>query len=130
VTPALRGALWLLGLATLLIALAVGAFAAWLLSDVLPPGTVITVDRERFVMPLFEHPGEWMMVVLLVLAVSLAIAIALPIVVVLAIVVPVFVGSLGAIGALLVIALIAWPVVALVRWLTRSRARRATMAPP
>jgi hypothetical protein len=126
-TPWLRPALWIVFWATLLVSLVVGAFVAWLLTDVLPPGTVISVDDERFVLPAFSHFGHWFAAVLGVLIASLAIVFIVPVLAVLALVVPAAVGGLGIALSLLVVALLLWPFVLLGRWMWRSRRKPTTI---
>jgi hypothetical protein len=127
-TPWLRPALWIVFWATLLVSLVVGAFVAWLLTDVLPPGTVISVDDERFVLPAFSHFGHWFAAVLGVLIASLAIVFIVPVLAVLALVVPAAVGGLGIALSLLLVALLLWPFVLLGRWLWRSRRKPTTIS--
>ena len=127
-TPWLRATLWIVFWATLLVSLVLGAFVAWLLTEVLPPGTVITIDNERFVLPAFSHFGHWLAAVLGVLIASLAIVFVVPVVAVLALVVPAAVGGLGLALSLLVIALVLWPFVLLGRWLWKSRRMPTTIS--
>jgi hypothetical protein len=127
-TPWLRTALWIVFWATLLVSLAVGAFVAWLLSEVLPPGTVITVDGEHFVLPAFSHFGHWLAAVVGVLIASLAIVLVVPVVTVLALVVPAAVGGLGVALSLLLVALVLWPFVLLGRWLWKEKKPTARIA--
>jgi hypothetical protein len=129
VTPWVRTTLWIGLAATLLVALVLGAFLAWLLTEVLPPGTVITIDGERFVLPAFTHASQWLLAVLGVLIAALVVVIVLPIVAVLAIVVPVALGSLGLVAGLLAAALVLWPLLLLGRWLWKDRHKPKTMAP-
>ncbi len=126
-TPWLRPALWLVFWATLLVSLLVGAFVAWLLTEVLPPGTVISVDDERFVLPAFTHFGHWFTAVLGVLIASLAIVVIVPVLAVLALVVPAAVGGLGIALSLLLVALLLWPFVLLGRWLWKGRRKPTTI---
>jgi hypothetical protein len=126
-TPGLRTLLWLVFWATLLVSLVVGAFVAWLLSEVLPPGTVITVDGERFVLPAFTHVGQWLAAVVGVLIASLAIVFVVPVLAVLALVVPAAVGGLGLALSLLLVALLLWPFVLLGRWLWKGRRKPTTI---
>ena len=112
-----------------MMALVLGAFLAWLLTDVLPPGTVITIDNERFVLPAFSHAGQWLVAVLVVLIAALVLVIVLPIVIVLAIVVPVALGSLGLLVGVAVAGLVLWPLVLLARWLWKAWRKPATIAP-
>jgi protein-S-isoprenylcysteine O-methyltransferase Ste14 len=127
-TPWLRTTAWLAFWATLLVALVVGAFVAWLLTEVLPPGTVISVDGERFVLRAFTEPGHWLLAALGVLVVSLVIVAVIPIVTVLAIVVPVAVGSLGLLVGMLALGLVLWPLWLLARWLWKSVRKPTTIA--
>jgi hypothetical protein len=127
-TPWLRTTLWIVFWATLLVSLVLGAFVAWLLTEVLPPGTVITVDHEHFVLPAFSHAGHWLSALLGVLIASLAIVLVVPVVVVLALVVPAALGGLGIALSLLVIALLLWPFVLLGRWLWKSRRKPTTIS--
>jgi hypothetical protein len=128
VTPQLRAALWIVFWATLLVSLVLGAFVAWVLTEVLPPGTVITVDGEHFVLPAFSHFGHWLAAVLGVLIASLAIVFVVPLLAVLALVVPAAVGGLGIALMLLTVALVLWPIVLLARWLWKRRRRPTTIA--
>ena len=126
-TPWQRSALWLVFWATLLVSLVVGAFVAWLLTEVLPPGTVITVDNERFVLPEFSRVGQWLGALLGVLIASLAIVVVVPVLAVLALVVPAAVGGLGLALSLLLVALLLWPFVLLGRWLWKRRRKPTTI---
>jgi hypothetical protein len=127
-TPWLRTTLWIVFWATLLVSLVVGAFVAWLLSEVLPPGTVITVDGEHFVLPAFSHFGHWLAAVVGVMIASLAIVLVVPVVTVLALVVPAAVGGLGVALSLLLVALVLWPFVLLGRWLWKEKKPTARIA--
>ena len=128
-TPWVRTTLWFGFWATLLVSLVVGAFVAWLLSEVVPPGTVITIDDERFVLPAFTHFGHWLTAVIGVMLAALVIVIALPIVTVLTIVVPVAVGSLSLLVGLAAVGLVLWPLVLLGRWLWKTKHKPKTIAP-
>ena len=127
-TPWLRTALWIVFWATLLVSLVLGAFVAWLLTEVLPPGTVITVDGERFVLPAFTHFGHWLAALMGVLVASLAIVFVVPVIAVLALVVPAALGGLGIGLSLLLIALVLWPFVVLGRWLWKSGRNPTTIS--
>jgi hypothetical protein len=128
-SPAARSVAWLVAAATVLVALVLGAFLAWMLSDVLPPGTVISIDDERFVLPGFSHAGHWLTAVAVVLLVALLIVVLLPIVLVLALVVPVAVASLSLLLGLAVPALLLWGLYLLVRWLSLATRKPRTIAP-
>jgi hypothetical protein len=125
-----RALAWIVLWATLAVAALLGLFVAWVLSEGLPPGTVITVDDERFVMPALTEHLHWLLVALGVLLAALLIVLVLPLIVVLAIVVPVAAGSLGLLAGLLVLPLVLWPIVLLGRWWWKSRQGPATIAAP
>jgi hypothetical protein len=126
--PWLRTALWIVFWATLVVSLVVGAFAAWLLTEVVPAGTVISVDNERFVMPAFTHFSHWLAAVLVVFIVSLAVVIIVPVLAVLALVVPAAIGALYIALSLLLLALLLWPLVLLARWLWKGRGKPTTIS--
>jgi hypothetical protein len=126
-TPWLRTTLWIVFWATLLVSLVLGAFVAWVLSEVLPPGTAITVDGARFVLPAFTHFGHWFSAVVGVLVASLAIVLVVPVVAVLVLVVPAAVGGLGIALALLVVGLVLWPFVVVGRRLWKNRSKPTTI---
>lgn len=127
-TPWVRTTQWVVFWATLIVSLLVGLFVAWVLSEVLPPGTVITVDDERFVLPAFTHFGHWLTAVVGVMIASAVIVVVVPLIAVLAFVVPIALGTLGLLAGLLAAGLVLWPVVLLVRWLWKGRASKATIA--
>ena len=54
---------WGTVIATLLVALALGAFLLWGLPDLLPPGSAIIIDGERIEIGNLTptHPGQWVM---------------------------------------------------------------------
>jgi hypothetical protein len=131
----LRTAAWLYFSATLLAALALGLFAAWLFNEVVPPGTVITIDGERFVVPSpSPHPGHWLVALTALMAVAALLVLVLPLLVGLALLVPLLVSSLALALPLAPLALLVW---ALTLWLRRRRReparsideRPATIAP-
>jgi hypothetical protein len=128
-SPAARSVAWLVFGATVLVALVLGAFLAWLLSDVLPPGTVISIDEERFVLTGFSHAGHWLTAIAVVLLLALLIVVLLPIVLALALVVPVAVASFSLLIGLAVPALLLWALYLLVRWLWLATRKPRTIAP-
>jgi hypothetical protein len=130
-TPWVRTLAWIVFWATLLVALVLGAFVAWLLTEVLPPGTVITIDGERFVLTEFNHAGQWLAALTVVLAAALVIVIAVPLVTVLALGVPLVAGTLGLALGLLAVGLVLWPAYLLGRWLWQrgQRSKTTTIAP-
>jgi len=127
--PALKIAAWTVFTATLLIALVVGALAAWLLTEVAPAGTVITVDGERFVVPAFTHAGHYAIAVLCVWIVALVVVMVAPVLIVLGVIVPALLSTLGLALALLILALVFWPVYGLIRRLWKSGAKHPTIVP-
>jgi hypothetical protein len=129
VSRAARTVAWIVFWATLLVALLLGLFVAWVLSEGLPPGTVITVDDERFVMPALTETGHWLLLALAVLAAALVLVIVLPIVVALAVFVPLVAGSLGLLVGLAALAVVLLPFVLLLRWLWKAQ-RKTTTIPP
>jgi hypothetical protein len=130
----LRTAAWLYFWATLLAALALGLFAAWLFSEVVPPGTVITIDGERFVVPTpSAEPGHWIAGLAALVAVAALLVLVVPLLVALALLVPLLVSGLALAVPLVPLALLVW---ALTLWLrrrgrepARDDERAATMAP-
>jgi hypothetical protein len=128
-SPAARSVAWLVAAATVLVALVLGAFLAWLLSEVLPPGTVISIDDERFVLTGFSHAGHWLTAIAVVLLVALLIVVLLPIVLVLAMVVPLAMASLSLMIGLAVPALLLWALYLLGRWLWLATRKPGRIAP-
>jgi hypothetical protein len=128
VSAGLRALGWLVFWATLLVAVLLGLFVAWVLTEGLPPGTVITIDGERFVVPALQHFGHWFLAVVGVLIAALVLVVVLPLVVVLVLLVPVAVSSLGIAVALALLALLLWPLVLLARRLWRRRDKPTTIA--
>jgi hypothetical protein len=126
--PWLRATLWLVFWATLLVALVLGAFVAWLLTEVLPPGTEIVVDGDRFVLREFSQASHWLAALFGVLVASLVIVIAAPIVATFAIGVPLLFGTLGIAVALGVLGLVLWPVALLLRRLFKDKTKTTTIA--
>jgi hypothetical protein len=127
-TPAARAVAWLVFWATLGVGLLLAVFLAWLLSEVLPPGTVITVDDERFVLPAFTHAGHWLTAAIVVLLVALVVVILLPVVTVLALVLPVAAASVSLLLGLALVALVLWPLFLLARWLWKRSRKPTTIA--
>jgi hypothetical protein len=120
--------LWMGFVATLVVALGLGLFVAWLLSEVLPPGTVITIDNERFVMPAFAHFGHWLTAIVGVMLVAMIIVALLPLVLVLVVVVPMVAGGIGLLVLLAPVALLGWLVFLLVRRSRRPAQGATTIA--
>jgi hypothetical protein len=130
VSRAARTVAWIVFWATLLVALLLGLFVAWVLSEGLPPGTVITVDDERFVIPALTEAGHWLLLALAVLAAALLLVIVLPIVVALAVFVPLVAGSLGLLVGLAAVAVVLLPFVLLLRWLWKTPRKTTTIPSP
>jgi hypothetical protein len=120
--------LWMGFVATLAVSLVLGLFVAWLLSEVLPPGTVITIDNERFVMPAFAHLGHWLTAIVGVMLVAMLIVALLPFVLVLALVVPMVAGGIGLLVLLSPLALLGWLVFLLLRRSPRDARGTTTIA--
>jgi hypothetical protein len=127
--PLWRTVMWTILAATLLVALVVGAFAAWLFSEVLPAGTAITIDEDRFVIPAFTHGGHYALAVLGVWLVALVIVMLAPFLIVLGLVVPALLGTLGTVLVVLILAGVIWPVATMIRRLWHAQAKRHTIAP-
>ena len=128
--PLLRTALWVGGVTTLLVAAALSLFIAWVLTEGLPPGSVITVDGERLVMPELTRAVHWLLLAIGVLIVSTLIACAVPVVLVFGIGVPLAAGALSIALSLLTAALLVLPLVLLARWLWRGLTKRETPTQP
>jgi small-conductance mechanosensitive channel len=127
--PGLRIVAWTVFVATLLIALVIGAFVAWVFSEVAPPGSTITIDDDRFVMPAFTHAGHYALAVLGVWVAALVIVAVMPVVIMLGLVLPALLGALGTVLVVGVVALLLWPVYGFAKRLwKRSRARSAERA--
>jgi hypothetical protein len=127
--PGLRIVAWTVFWATLLISLVVGAFAAWLLSEVLPAGTTITLENDRFVVPAFEHAGHYAIAVLVIWAVALVIVLVAPILIFLGLLLPALLGALGTVLVLALVGLTAWSAYRLLRRLWKHEAKASTMPP-
>ncbi len=126
-SPALRTALWLVLAATLLVALAIGAFLAWGLTELLPAGTRITIDGKPVDLDALRpaQVGHWVMATIGVLIAAMVIVVVVPLVVVLSIFVPLLFGAFGIALALLVVALAASPLLLLLWWLWKNPKRSA-----
>lgn len=107
--------LWTVALATVLVALVFAAFGAWLLGDVLPPGTELIVDGRRYALHdwLPASAGGWLLLATGVLAIALLVVVAVPLLLLATLVVSAVVGG-ASVGALL-LALLALPLLLLRR---------------
>jgi len=121
---------WIVFWVTLFVALLLGLFVAWVLSEGLPPGTVITVDGERFVMPALTEVGHWLLLGVAVLIAALVMVVVLPIVVALAVFVPLLAASLGLLVGLATMAVLLLPFALLLRWLWKTQRKTTTIPPP
>ena len=126
--PLLRTTLWIGFWATLLVALALSLFLAWVFTEGLPPGTVITIDNERFVMPQLVSTGQWALVAMGVLIASMVMVVVAPLVIVLGIGVPLAAGALSIALAVLTMALLVLPFILLLRWLWKGKGKPTTIA--
>jgi hypothetical protein len=122
--PLTRSVAWFVFWATLVVAAVLGLFLAWVYSEGLPPGTVITIDEDRFVMPALEHFGHWAALVIGVLIVAIVLVLLVPLVTLLVIVVPTVLGGLGIAIAIAPAALAVW-----LLWLIFRKPRQTTIAP-
>jgi hypothetical protein len=124
---------WATLIATLLVALALGAFLVWGLPELLPAGSAIVVDGERFEFSDMQpaHPGHWLMASMGILVVAAVIVVVVPLVVVLSIGLPLLLGAFGVAVALLALALVMSPLILLLWWLWRQPKppKATTMAP-
>jgi hypothetical protein len=125
---------WATLIATLLVALALGAFLVWGLPELLPAGSAIVVDGERFELSSLQpaHPGHWLMASMGILVTAAVIVVVVPLVVVLSIGLPLLLGAFGVAVALLALALVMSPLILLLWWLWRSpkKAPNATTIAP
>jgi hypothetical protein len=124
-----KALLWMGFVATLVVSLALGLFVAWLLSEVLPPGTVITIDNESFVMPAFAHFGHWLTAIVGVMFVAMLIVALLPLVLVLVVVVPMVASGIGLLVLLAPLALLAYLAFLMLRRPRREAPGTTTITP-
>jgi len=125
---------WATLIATLLVALALGAFLVWGLPELLPAGSAIVVDGERFEFSDMQpaHPSHWLMASMGILVTAAVIVVVVPLVVVLSVGLPLLLGAFGVAVALLALALVMSPLILLLWWLWRSpkKAPNATTIAP
>lgn len=116
--------------ATVLVALALGAFLVWGLPALLPEGTLLVIDGEQIDLHGLEpaHPGHWLMASMGVLVAAAVIVVVVPLVMVLALGLPLLMSGVGLALALLAMALVMSPVILLVWWLWKDpkRTKNAT----
>jgi hypothetical protein len=113
---------WAALIATLLVSLALGAFLVWGLPELLPAGSAITVDGERFELSDMQpaHPGHWLMASMGILVAAAVIVVVVPLVVVLSVGLPLLLGAFGVAVALLALALVMSPLILLLWWFWRD----------
>jgi hypothetical protein len=114
---------WGTVIATLLVALALGAFLLWGLPELLPPGSAIVIDGERIEIGAIAptHPGQWVMASIGVLIAAAVIVVVVPLIVVLSIGVPLVLSVFGVVVGLLALALMLSPLILLVWWLWKEK---------
>ena len=125
---------WATLIATLLVALALGAFLVWGLPELLPAGSAIVVAGERFALADMQpaHLGHWLLASMGILVAAAVIVVVVPLVVVLSIGVPLLLAAFGVAVALLALALVMSPLILLLWWLWKAPKRKAnatTIAP-
>lgn len=113
---------WATVIATVLVALAIGAFLVWGLPELVPAGSAIVVDGERFELSDMQpvHPGHWLMASMGVLVAAAVIVVVVPLVVLLSVGLPLLLGALGVALALLALALVMSPLILLLWWLWKE----------
>jgi hypothetical protein len=113
---------WAALIATLAVALLTGAFLVWGLPELIPAGTQIVIDGERFDLDNMQpaHPVHWLMASMGVLVAAAVIVVVVPLVVTLAVGVPLLMGALGVAVALLALALVMSPLMLLLMWLWKD----------
>ncbi len=125
---------WATLIATLLVALALGAFLVWGLPELLPAGSAIVVDGERFEFSDMQpaRPGHWLMASMGILVAAAVIVVVVPLVVVLSVGLPLLLGAFGVAVALLALALVMSPLILLLWWLWKDpkKAPNATTIAP
>lgn len=125
---------WAALIATLLTALALGAFLVWGLPELLPTGSAVVIDGERFELSQLQpaHPGHWLMASMGVLVAAAVIVVVVPLVVLLSVGLPLLLGAFGVAVALLALALVMSPLIVLLWWLWKDpkKAPKATTIAP
>jgi hypothetical protein len=120
--PTFRKFAWATVLATALVALVLGAFLLWGLPELLPPGSAIVIDGERFEIGDMTPAtaGHWLAASIGVLILAVVIVFVVPLIVVLSIGVPLVLGAFGAALGLLILGLALSPILLLVWWLWKD----------
>ena len=121
---------WVAVIASVLVALALGAFLLWGMPELLPAGSAIVIDGDRFeirdMTP--SGPGQWVAASIGVLIGSAVIVVVVPIVVVLAIGIPLVMGAFGVAVGMLALAFMMSPLFLLVWWLWKDPKNKVTGA--
>ncbi len=120
---------WAALLATVIVALAIGAFVVWGLPELVPAGSAIVIDGERFELSDMQpaHAGHWVVVSMGILVAAAITVVVVPLVVVLSVGLPLLLGAFGVAVALLALALVMSPVILLLWWLWgQSKTPKAT----
>ena len=121
---------WVAVIASVLVALALGAFLLWGMPELLPAGSAIVIDGDRFeirdMTP--SGPGQWVAASIGVLIGSAVIVVVVPIVVVLAIGIPLVMGAFGVAVGMLALAFMMSPLFLLVWWLWKDPKKKVTGA--
>ncbi len=124
---------WAALIATAVVALTIGAFVVWGLPELLPAGSAIVIDGERFELSDLQpaHPGHWVMVSMGILVAAAITVVVVPLVIVLSVGLPLLLGAFGVAVALLALALAMSPLILLLWWLWRpaKTPKATTMAP-
>jgi hypothetical protein len=118
---------WGTVIATVLVALALGAFLLWGLPELLPPGSAIIIDGERVEIGDMTptHPGQWLLASIGVLIAAAVIVVVVPLLIVLSIGVPLLLSAFGVAVGLLAMALMVSPLILLVWWLWNDPKKKA-----
>jgi hypothetical protein len=113
---------WAALIATALVALTLGAFLVWGLPELVPAGTTVVVDGERFVLSDLRpaHAGHWLLASMGVLLAAAVIVVVVPLVIVLSLGVPLVLGGFGVAVALLALALVMSPLILLLWWVWKE----------
>jgi hypothetical protein len=120
-------------IATVIVAAALGAFLVWGLPELVPAGSAVVIDGERFELSDLQpaHPGHWVMATMGILVAAAVIVIVVPLVIVLSVGLPLLLGGFGVALALLAVTLVMSPLILLLWWLWRdpkSKTKTTTMS--
>jgi hypothetical protein len=117
-------------IATVLVALALAVFLLWGLPELLPAGSAITIDGDRFEITNITptSPGQWVMASIGVVIAAAVLVVVVPIVVVLVVGIPLIAAAFGTALGFLALALMASPLILLVWWLWKDPKKKASGA--